>query len=192
MGFALIPAGEFLMGSMDEDKDAKIDEKPQHPVRITRPFYLGVHEVTQGQYQKVMGENPSHFKGSDDLPVEQVTWLDAAKFCNALSELERRDPHYWIESGRVTVVGGDGYRLPTEAEWEYACRAGTQTLYYFGDDPKAFPSFAWLAENSDQEDFDSRRLRGRSGETRCQIHTSRQSSPSASGWSETSQCLRPL
>jgi formylglycine-generating enzyme required for sulfatase activity len=158
MGFASIPAGEFLMGSTDEDKDARFDEKPQHRVRITRPFYLGVYEVTQGQYQAVMGENPSKFKGSDELPVEQVNWLDAAKFCNALSEREGRNPHYHIEFARVTIVRGDGYRLPTEAEWEYACRAGSQTLYFFGDDPNAFSSFAWLAENSDQEEFDSRRF----------------------------------
>ena len=77
MKLVLIPAGEFLMGSPDSDKDARDDEKPQHRVRITRPFYLGVTEVTQGQYRAVTGQSPSNFKGSDDLPVEQVSWTDA-------------------------------------------------------------------------------------------------------------------
>ena len=89
MKLVLIPAGEFLMGSPDSDKDAQADEKPQHRVRITRPFYLGATEVTQGQYRAVTGQSPSHFKGSDDLPVEQVSWEDAIAFCDKLSELEK-------------------------------------------------------------------------------------------------------
>ena len=106
-------------------------------MRITRPFYLGVTEVTQGQYQAVMGDNPSYFKGSDDLPVEQVSWSDAVKFCNKLSEREDRKPCYRIEGNTVTIAGGNGYRLPTEAEWEYACRAGTaRRRYSFGDDER--------------------------------------------------------
>ena len=108
-------------------------EKPQHRVRISRAFYLGAHEVTQGQYRAVMGENSSRFQGLDDLPVEQVSWFDAVRFCNALSAQERRAPCYRIEGVAVTPVGGTGYRLPTEAEWEYACRAGSGTNYPFGD-----------------------------------------------------------
>ena len=135
MTLVRIEPGSFLMGSskdqidhlMREFPDSKRewfdDEQPQHTVKITRPFYLGTHQVTQGQYQAVMGNNPSHFKGSDDLPVENVSWLDAVAFCNKLSEREKRTPFYRIDGTEVTIVGGNGYRLPTEAEWEYACRA---------------------------------------------------------------------
>jgi formylglycine-generating enzyme required for sulfatase activity len=145
---ALIPAGTFQMGSTGADKDAEYAEKPQHEVRITQPFYLGVHEVTQGQYQTVMGQNPSGFKGSDNLPVEEVSWLDAVRFCNKLSEREGLNPYYRIEGDAVTIAGGDGYRLPTEAEWEYACRAGTTTRFSFGDDEKALGQYAWYLANS--------------------------------------------
>ncbi len=118
---ALIPAGEFQMGSPGSDSEASRNEKPQHAVRITKPFYLGVTEVTQEQYERVMGTNPSRFKGPQ-LPVENVSWEDAVEYCRKLSALpvER-------SAGRV-------YRLPTEAEWEYACRAGSTTRYYFDDD----------------------------------------------------------
>jgi formylglycine-generating enzyme required for sulfatase activity len=149
MELVLIPSGEFLMGSHDTDQSAEDDEKPQHRVQITRPFYLGATEVTQGQYQAVMGENPSNFKGSDDLPVETVSWLDAVKFCNKLSEREGRKPCYRIEGVAVTIAGGDGYRLPTEAEWEYACRAGSSTRYPFGDDENGLGGFAWYGKTSE-------------------------------------------
>ena len=89
MKLVLIPAGEFLMGSPDSDKDAQDDEKPQHRVRITQPFYLGATEVTQGQYRAVTGQSPSNFKGSDDLPVEHVSWNDAIAFCDKLNEREK-------------------------------------------------------------------------------------------------------
>ncbi len=145
MKFVRIEPGEFLMGSPDSERhfrftppgttEEKIaDEKPRHRVRISRAFYLSAHEVTQGQYRAVMGENPSHFQGLDDKPVEQVSWFDAVRFCNALSARERRAPCYQIEGKAVTPVGGTGYRLPTEAEWEYACRAGSSTRYPFGED----------------------------------------------------------
>jgi formylglycine-generating enzyme required for sulfatase activity len=151
MKLALIPAGTFEMGSTDADKYARGEEKPQHEVRITRPFYLGIHEVTRGQYQAVMGQNPSHFNGSEDLPVEQVSWLDAVRFCNKLSEREGRKPCYLIEGDDVTIDGGDGYRLPTEAEWEYACRAGTTTRFSFGDDENALGLYAWYSANADSQ-----------------------------------------
>ena len=125
------------------------DEQPQHPVKISRPFFLGIHEVTQGQYQAVMGNNPSLFKGSDDLPVENVSWLDAVGFCNKLSEREKRTPFYRIDGTEVTIVGGNGYRLPTEAEWEYACRAKSTTLYPFGDDAGKLGEHAWYDGNSE-------------------------------------------
>jgi len=122
------------------------DEQPQHAVKITHPFYLGTHQVTQRQYQAVMGDNPSHFSGSD-LPVENVSWLDAVEFCNKLSERENRTRFYRVDGSEVTVVGGNGYRLPTEAEWEYACRAKSTTLYHSGDDAGKLGEHAWFFDS---------------------------------------------
>jgi formylglycine-generating enzyme required for sulfatase activity len=149
MKLVLIPAGEFLMGSPDSDKDAKPDEKPQHRVRITRPFYLGIHEVTQGQYRAVTSEAPSHFKGSKDLPVETVSWLNAINYCNALSRKEGLTPFYRVQGETVEVPDWNepGYRLPTEAEWEYACRAGSTTRYSFGEHVAGLRAFAWYEGN---------------------------------------------
>ncbi len=163
MTLVRIEPGSFLMGSSQDQIDHLIrqcpdskrewfdNEQPQHTVKITRPFYLGAHPVTQGQYQAVMGNNPSHFKGSDDLPVESVSWLDVVAFCNKLSKREKRTPFYQINGTEVTVLGGDGYRLPTEAEWEYACRAGSATLYPFGDNASALGEFAWYGKNSEKK-----------------------------------------
>jgi formylglycine-generating enzyme required for sulfatase activity len=151
MKFKLIPAGEFMMGSSESPAELaeafpnieswfSKDERPQHKVRITKPFYLGVTEVTQEQYEKVMGKNPSYFcktgEGANkvkeidtsNFPVEQVTWDDAVEFCKKLSARE-----------------GQTYRLPTEAEWEYACRAGSTTRYCFGDDRLQLGEYAWFA-----------------------------------------------
>ena len=114
----LMPAGTFLMGSGPPEKDRRNHEGPRHRVILSRPFYLGVTEVTQGQYEAVLDENPSAFRG-EDRPVEQVSWEDAVAFCEALS-----------------ASTGHTVRLPTEAEWEYACRAGTDTPYSFGADAK--------------------------------------------------------
>ena len=113
----LIPAGEFMMGSPDSDKDACGGEKPQHRVRITKPFYLGKYLVTQEQWEAVMGNNPSHFKGPKN-PVEKVSWEDCQQFLGKLNAKSR--------------PGGGKFQLPTEAQWEYACRAGSTTLYCFG------------------------------------------------------------
>jgi len=124
------------------------DEQPQHPVKITRPFFLGTHPVTQGQYQAIMGSNPSDFKGSDDLPVENVSWLDAVNFCNKMSEKDKRTPFYRIDG---TDVGGNGYRLPTEAEWEYACRARMAGLFPWGDDIGKQGEHVWFFANSDSK-----------------------------------------
>jgi formylglycine-generating enzyme required for sulfatase activity/predicted Ser/Thr protein kinase len=167
MKLKLIPAGEFQMGAGPGEPQAGLDEKPHHRVRITRPFYLGIYEVTQEEYQKVMGMNPSAFssegtpkkgaritggsifafqraaapqgtskKGAVGMdtsrhPVERVSWLDAITFCNNLSEREGLKPCYLADG--APIVGGDGYRLPTEAEWEYACRAGSKTPFSCGE-----------------------------------------------------------
>ncbi len=163
MALNLIPAGEFMMGSPDDDEEAPGKEKPQHRVRITRPFYLGVHEVTQAQYTAVMGNNPSWFsstgkgkdkvagQSTDNRPVEQVSWLDAVEFCNKLSEKEGLKPFYELESGtaRVPDWAGPGYRLPTEAEWEYACRANSKTRHSFGNSEGRLGEHGWHAGNSD-------------------------------------------
>jgi len=141
MTLVRIEPGSLLMGSTKEQIDQLLrlfpdskrewfdNEQPQHPVKITRLFFLGTHPVTQGQYKAIMGSNPSRFKGSDDLPVENVSWLDAVSFCNKMSEKDKRTPFYRINGTDVADVGGNGYRLPTEAEWEYACRAGMAGLF---------------------------------------------------------------
>jgi formylglycine-generating enzyme required for sulfatase activity len=147
MNLKRIPAGTFLMGS-DPQEVILLDTKPQHTVKITRAFYLGLYEVTQLEYQQIMGKNPSRFRSADRLPVEQVSWLDAATFCNKLSERERRNPYYRIEGERVRVLAGDGFRLPTEAEWEYACRAGTTTRFPTDGNDTKLGSYAWFEGNS--------------------------------------------
>src|SRR5262249_35903129 len=123
MKLRLIQAGEFTMGTPETEQGHSRDEE-QHKVKITHPFYMGAYEVTQEQFQWVMGYNPSRFTaakgGGPDFPVEPVTWEQAQAFCKKLSE--RRDEQ---EARRV-------YRLPTEAEWEYACRAGTTTPFHSG------------------------------------------------------------
>jgi formylglycine-generating enzyme required for sulfatase activity len=114
MEFVYIPAGEFMMGS----NNGSSDEKPVHKVKITKGFYLQKTEVTQGQWKSVMGHNPSYFEDcGDDCPVENVSWNDVQKFLAKLNKKEK--------TGK--------YRLPTEAEWEYAARAGTKTEFAFGN-----------------------------------------------------------
>ncbi len=139
-----IPAGEFTMGSDDGDVDAK----PPHHVKIDA-FLIDAHEVTQEQYEKVMGTNPSRRKGPNN-PVEQVTWSAAVKFCNARSAREGLTPCYDLKTGQCNFAA-NGYRLPTEAEWEYACRAGSTTPYWFGDRAEQLRSFAWFDGNSESK-----------------------------------------
>ena len=148
----LIPPGEFLMGSTDEERAHALEEEkeinkygwaianlpseaPQHRVRITKPFYLGKYEVTQAQWQAVMGDNPSEVKGPMK-PVGTVSWHDIQTL---LAKLDRASQHQ-----------GMNFALPTEAQWEYACRAGTTTAYGFGEDPAALGQYAWCKGNSDR------------------------------------------
>src|SRR6185295_10296323 len=133
MKLVRIPAGTFLMGASSSEAESGEDERPQHRVRISKPFHLSIYEVTQGEFLRVMGKQPSFFSSTgpgkgrvkgmntDRFPAEQITWNDAVEFCRRLSALDDEK-----QAGRV-------YRLPSEAEWEYACRAGSQTPFYFGN-----------------------------------------------------------
>ncbi len=172
MKLVLIPSGEFTMGSPDSDPDADGDEKPQHKVRITRPFYLGATEVTVGQFRRVVEtagyktdaekdgkggwsyevakhtfvQDPKYtwrnpgFAQTDEHPVVLVSWNDAVAYCNLLSD-------------REGLKSSDGYRLPTEAEWEYACRAGTTSRYVGGDDPETLALVGNIADGSGKAVF---------------------------------------
>ena len=124
MKLNLIPPGEFQLGS-PASEPGRYDDEIQHLVKITKPFYLSSHEVTQEQYEQVMGKNPSYHNGMNK-PVDTVSWQDAIEFCHKLSEQE-----------------GVEYRLPTEAQWEYACRAGTTTAHNFGDDVSQLGEYVW-------------------------------------------------
>lgn len=127
-----IPSGEFDMGADDGGQD----DNPIHHVRITRPFYLGATTVTLAQWKRVMGTMPSSKRKADDRPVIQVCWDDAVEFCEQLSSHPEE-----LRAGRL-------YRLPTEAEWEYACRAGSTTRYSFGNDESQLADYAWYTDNS--------------------------------------------
>jgi formylglycine-generating enzyme required for sulfatase activity len=138
MEFVLIPAGSFTMGADKNFEKALDSETPQHRVTISKPFYLGKYEVTQAQWEMVMGNNPSEFKGRSN-PVEQVSWNDAQVF---IQHLNRQEGH-------------NRYRLPTEAEWELAARGGTDTMFFFMKDPQTWEdasrkldAYAWFGGNS--------------------------------------------
>jgi formylglycine-generating enzyme required for sulfatase activity len=157
-GMVLVKAGSFMMGSLENDDIAQKDEFPMHKVTLNA-YYIDKTEVTQKDYKSLMGINPSVFTGDDMCPVENVSWYDALLYCNA------RSAHYGLEQVyRYTGKKGKpgeaceglenlvidysikGFRLPTEAEWECACRAGTTTRYYWGD--KYDESYLWCEENS--------------------------------------------
>ena len=171
MKLVLIPKGSFTMGSPVTEAGSDDDER-QHEVTISKDYYLGVFEVTQVQYKKLMALNPSYFQGdkvavkvpaekhpntgrtiedakiiprdSSNYPVDSVTWDDAVLFCKRLSNLSEEK-----KAGRV-------YRLPTEAEWEYACRAGSKTIYSFGDSKSSLGDYAWYSRNTKQRNSDGR------------------------------------
>ncbi|MGE0821566.1 MAG: SUMF1/EgtB/PvdO family nonheme iron enzyme [Candidatus Binatia bacterium] len=152
MEFVLIPAGEFLMGA---DNRAS-DEKPVRRVQITKPFYLGKYPVTQEQWQKVVGNNPSRFTGDLKRPVENVSWGDIQVFLQKLNALKGKvynfgnvpQEQWQVFLQKMKSSGGGRYRLPTEAEWEYACRAGSTGDYCFGNEVSQLREYAWYDENS--------------------------------------------
>jgi formylglycine-generating enzyme required for sulfatase activity len=131
-----IPAGSFIMGS-----DVEPDERPAHRVAITQAFSIGKYEITQEQWLAVMGRNPSQFEGAD-LPIDRVTWGEAVEFCRRLSSMT-----------------GKTYRLPTEAEWEYACRAGSDGRWCFGDGDADLEQYAWFEDNGRRQSHPVGRLR---------------------------------
>ena len=156
MKLVLIPAGEFQVGS-----------KPPHSFLISRAFYLGKYEVTQAEYEKVTGQKPSYFKDQPTHPVEEVSWFDAVAFCNVLSKREGLPEFYRINGEQVEVPGwNSGYRLPTEAEWEYACRAGSTARWSFGDNPADVDAYAWFGGNSGRERWDPVKLEAASKDSR--------------------------
>ena len=127
----LVPAGPFTMGSLGKGLDEDVAESPPHEVSLPA-FFIDRCEVTQEQYRKLVGENPSSFPGPGN-PVETVGWNDAVTYCNIRSRAEGLKPCYTGKGREWTCdFSANGYRLPTEAEWEYACRAGTQAAYCFG------------------------------------------------------------
>ena len=132
MEFVLIPAGEFEMGSPSDEEGRDSDEGPVHRVTIENASYMGRYEGTQKQWRDIMGDNPSYSKGDDNLPVENVSWSGVQDFIKKLNEKE----------------GTDKYLLPSEAEWEYACQAGTTTRYSFGDSESELGDYAWYDDNS--------------------------------------------
>ena len=145
-----IPAGSFTMGCTSEQgRDCDDTEKPSHEVTLTRSFALLKTEVTQGLYEKVMGENPSYFKG-ENRPVENVSWYDAVRFANKWSEMEGRERCYEIDGTDVQWNNKDctGWRLPTEAEWEYAARGGENYKYSGSDN---VDEVGWYYDNSGRE-----------------------------------------
>jgi formylglycine-generating enzyme required for sulfatase activity len=136
-----IPAGNFTMGSPVNEAGRNQDEGPARQVTITKNFWMAKYEVTQLQWQTMMGAEPSHFHGDGHRPVENVSWNDAMEFCEKLTAQEQA-------AGRLPA--GYVYRLPTEAEWEYACRAGTTTRFYTGDKDSDLDEAGWYGANAEK------------------------------------------
>ena len=179
MKFRLIPPGTFTIGSTadqiaaaegagpdfragEENRKQQLrSESPQRQVTISKPFYLGSTEVTQGQYEQVMAQRPFCFcKGGRDefqvvgrdttnAPAEMVTWMNTGEFCGRLTIHENLPSAYLVTADKIAMTGAGGYRLPTEAEWEFACRAGTDTVYYTGDDPDSILDVSLTRTNAD-------------------------------------------
>ena len=130
MKLVLIPSGKFMMGSPKDEKVHKENQSQQHEVILSKPFYMGIYDVTQEQYEQIMGKNPSYFKGAQN-PVERVTWDEAVEFCKKVSQ----------KTGKTVSV-------PSESLWEYACRAGSKARFSYGNDYDKLGDYAWYGKNS--------------------------------------------
>src|SRR5436190_10935606 len=141
LNMTFIPPCTFRIGSPTNEPDRSLDEGPQTAVTISRGFWMGKYEVTQGEYLAVLGSNPSAFRGDTNHPVDSVSWFNATNYCSKLTQRERA-------AGRIAT--NSVYRLPTEAEWEYACRAWTSTRFSYGDDPgyTKLAQYSWYADDS--------------------------------------------
>ncbi|MDR1925263.1 MAG: SUMF1/EgtB/PvdO family nonheme iron enzyme [Planctomycetaceae bacterium] len=157
-----IPTGRFYMGSHDSDEFLRNNEHPQHRVLITKNLFVGVYPVTQKDFIELMEFNPSTASDNELCPVDSVSWYSAIEFCNKMSEAESLPPYYdltkikrrtngAIETADVTILDGEGFRLMSEAEWEYVCRAGSITPWCFGDQVTDVGDHAWYFDNSSSE-----------------------------------------
>lgn len=142
MRFIYIPSGTFLMGAKKKFNDAVVKETPQHKVTISRSFFISEHEVTQGMWKTVMGNNPAFFRNGDHFPIEKISWLEALDFIEKLNKLEG------FSCSRKLNFQKRCYRLPTEAEWEYVARAGTTTRWSCGNNKSCLLDQAWYNINS--------------------------------------------
>ena len=160
-GMKLLPAGNYQMGAVPQDTHAEGDETPVHSVTFTKPFYCDSTKVTQADYLALMNVNPSVYKTSMLNPVDNVTWYDALLYCNARSKRDGWDTVYSYTSvtgvpgnGSTALVGlamnlaKNGYRLPSEAQWEYACRAGTRFTYFWSDSAALAGTYAWVSQTT--------------------------------------------
>jgi formylglycine-generating enzyme required for sulfatase activity len=139
MEFMLLPPGEFQMGALDYDTKADHSEKPSHESKINKSFYISKFPTTQENWEKIMGNNPAKFiESGKNAPIESITWDEVQIFIKKLNEKEG-------------LISEKGYRLPTESEWEYACRAGGKSIFYFGDDSLVAGEFAWCEKNSESK-----------------------------------------
>ncbi|MEO2019247.1 MAG: SUMF1/EgtB/PvdO family nonheme iron enzyme [Fuerstiella sp.] len=184
MKFRLIPPGEFIMGATQTEMEEALpfafddnwiavirSEAPQHKVMLTQPFYLGVYEVTQVEYLQVMETNPSSFAAeglfndvvagllTTEFPVDSVSWHQAAEFCARLSQQEELAPACIRNGDTFEFASGTGYRLPTEAQWEFSCRAGTTTRFWIGDTNEDLGDVAWFLANSEHQTHPVGKLR---------------------------------